>query len=85
MTPAPLGRSGKSDPTWTEIEVEIDGRSHRFALTAGFWNKCPEFRDRGAPVIRDWQRRHRTLDWPKGHPPRFELVPMGGNRFRLVG
>jgi hypothetical protein len=72
------------DPTWTEIEVEIDGWFYRFALTSGFWNQCPEFRDCGSPVIREWLRLHHTLDWSSGNPPQFELVPLGGNRFRLV-
>ncbi len=73
------------DRLWTEIEVEIDGQPHRFALTPGFWNKCPEFRDSGSTAIRDWLRRHHTLDWPTGQPPRFQLVPLGEGRFRLVG
>jgi hypothetical protein len=72
------------DPSWTEIEVEIDGRPYRFALTPGFWNKCPEFRDAGAAIIRDWLRRHHTLDWLTGKPPRFQLLPLGGGGFRLV-
>src|SRR5438128_1051802 len=72
------------DPTWKVIEVEIDGRSHQFALTPGFWNQCPEFRDRGSTVIREWLRLHHTLDWPSGNPPQFELVSLGSNRFRLV-
>ena len=73
------------DKSWTEIEVEIDGQAHRFTLTPGFWNKCPEFRDSGASVIRDWLRQNHTLDWLKGKPPQVELIPLGGNRFRLVG
>lgn len=72
-------------PAWSEIEVEIDGQCHLFQLTEGFWHHCPEFRDSGSVVICDWLQRHRTLDWPKGQPPRFELIPLGGNRFRLVG
>lgn len=70
--------------SWTEIEVEIDGHSYRFSLTPGFWNKCPEFRDSGTAVIREWLQRHHTLKWPTGHPPRFQLFPLGGGRFRLV-
>jgi hypothetical protein len=72
------------DRAWKEIEVEIDGRPHRFALTAGFWNRCPEFRDSGGTVIRDWLLLHHTLDWPAGEPPRFQLLPLGGCRFRVV-
>jgi hypothetical protein len=29
-------------------------------------------------------RRHRMLEWPMGDPPRMELIPLGGNRFRLA-
>ncbi len=76
-------RSKFFDVNWTEIEVEIDGEVHRLALTDGFRRKCPEFRDRGGPVIREWLRRNRTLSWPKGPPPSMELTPLGGNQFRL--
>lgn len=69
------------DKSWPEIEVEIDGIFHRFALTDGFWHRCPEFRN---PVIREWLRRNRSLEWPKGHPPTVDLIPLGGNRFRLM-
>ena len=71
--------------SWTRIEVEIEGRFYVFRLTAGFRNRCPEFRDRGTPVVREWLRQHRTLDWPSGDPPRMELIPLEGNRFQLVG
>ena len=37
------------------------------------------------PAIRDWLRRHHTLNWPRRHPPRFQLLPLGEGRFRLVG
>jgi hypothetical protein len=66
------------------IEVEVDGLPHQFALTPGFWNKCPEFRDRGSPVIRNWLRRHHRLNWPKGEPPEVRLIRLGRNRFRLL-
>jgi hypothetical protein len=72
------------DRLWTEIEVEIEGRPHHFVLTPGFWKKCPEFRDSGGTVIRDWLRKYYTLEWPTGEPPRFQLLPIGGGRFRLV-
>lgn len=72
------------DESWTEIEVDIDGVVHRFGLSDGFWHDCPEFRDRGAPIVREWLRRHHTLEWPKQHPPQVQLIPLGGNRFRLA-
>ena len=45
------------DPSWTEIEVEMDGHAEVFQLTSGFWRNCPEFRDSGSPRIREWLRR----------------------------
>jgi hypothetical protein len=72
------------DPAWTRIEVLIDGHSYEFALTPGFWNKCPEFRDSGCTVIREWLQQHHTLEWPKRSPPRFQLLPLSSASFRLV-
>jgi hypothetical protein len=69
---------------WEEIEVEMGAKSHSFALTKGFWHRCPEFRDRGNPIIRNWLRMQGPLEWPKGAPPCFELTPLGSNRFHLV-
>lgn len=69
------------EPTWTEIEVEVDGQTHHFSLTPGFWNHCPEFR---SPIIREWLRGQDLLTWPRSQPPVFELHPLGGNRFRLA-
>jgi hypothetical protein len=61
-----------------------EGQPHRFQLSDSFWKGCPEFRDSGTTVIREWLRRHYTLDWPKGEPPQVELVQLDGNRFRLT-
>ena len=68
-------------PDWDEVEIEIEGAAHLIRITGGFWNQCPELRD---PVLRDWLQRHRSLQWPNGAPHSAELVPLGGNRFRLV-
>ena len=68
------------DLAWTEIIVEIDGQTHHFPLTPGFWNRCPEFR---SPIIREWFAHHQILKWPRGNPPVFELQYLDGNRFRL--
>jgi len=70
--------------TWKEIEVEMDGQFHRFSLTEGFWDDCPEFRDHGAPIICEWLRQYRTLEWERDCPPRMMLVPLGGGQFRLL-
>lgn len=77
-------RDGYFDPTWTEVLVEMDGVVNSFTLTKGFWNKCPEFRDLGRPIIKEWLQKHKTLDWPKQQPPKMELIQLSGNKFRLV-
>lgn len=69
---------------WDLVRLELDGEEHEFMITGGFWNQCPEIRDRGRPLLREWLQRHRTLDWPRGRPPEAELLPLGGNRFRLI-
>jgi hypothetical protein len=66
--------------SWPSIEVEIGGRSLEFRLTDSFWCDCPEFRGH---EIKDWLAARGFIPWPNGHPPAFELIPLGGNRFRL--
>jgi len=69
---------------WSHFEVEMAGQAHRFELTPGFWHKCPEFRDRGTPAIRSWLQKFKSLQWPRGNPPRMSLISLGDNRFRLL-
>ena len=70
--------------TWmgAEIEIEMDGELHFYHMPKSFWAKCREFR---GIVFRDWLMKRGALDWPRGHPPTFELVKIGERRFRLVG
>src|SRR5437899_6696560 len=69
------------DPAWSTIEVEIDGSTHGFALSDTFWTTCPEFR--GAE-IGAWLLATGLAPWPRGKPPHLELMPLGGNRFKLT-
>ena len=81
-----VGRANRDryfDRSWAEVEVEIDGTVHRFGLMPAFWNKCPEFRDRGEPIIRIWLTAQGLISWPKVSPPQLTLEPLGRNRFRL--
>ena len=66
--------------SWSSIEVEIKGQFSAFPLKKPFWKGCPEFR---GPQIREWFRERGLVRWPSRQPPAFELVPLGGNRFRL--
>ena len=79
-----LNRKLYFDRSWVEIHVELDGQFHQFSLTKGFWHKCPEFRDSGKSVIKEWLQRHKTIKWPRGKPPRMKLISLGDNKFRLV-
>jgi hypothetical protein len=72
------------DRAWSHVEIEMDGRTEVFELLPGFWNKCPEIRDRGSRRIRSWLERHRSLRWGLRQRPRMELIPLGSGRFRLV-
>lgn len=72
------------DTSWSEVEVEIDGQFHTFRLTKGFWNKCPEIRDRGTPIFKQWLQKHKTLKWPYRQPPAMQLLPLEGKKFRLA-
>jgi len=65
---------------WKSIQVEIDGEFHEFRLPDTFWTTCPEFRGN---VVKKWLLRHGLAPWPYKKPPRLEVVPLGGNRFRL--
>lgn len=74
----PRRQDGKPVP----ITVVIDGSSHTFHLTPGFWNKCPEFRERGPRVIRAWLESHGAGEWKKGRPATVE-VTKAGDRYIL--
>lgn len=66
---------------WNHIDVDIDGKFHRFDLNSTFWTTCPEFR--GFPIP-DWLRLQGLTKWPEGKPPNFELIPLESNKFRLL-
>ena len=77
-------RQSYFEPGWEQIVIHLDSETASFALTSGFWRHCPEIRDRGRPLIREWLRRHRTVEWPSGKPPRMKLVPLHDNHFELL-
>jgi hypothetical protein len=66
--------------SWTSIQVSMDGQIYSFALTNGFWHKCPEFRDK---VIKKWLQQHYLIPWEKGHPPKMHLIPLSDNAIPL--
>lgn len=79
-------RVGKSNAAeyfskdWDNIDVEIDGQLHNFALSKTFWTTCPEFR---GDAIKRWLLKHKLADWKPRHPPKLVVTPLGEKRFRL--
>ena len=69
-------------PEWERVELELPDRAEAvpITLTESFWHGSPELR---SPQIRDFFVRHGLRKWPRNQPPRFELEPLGGGRFRL--
>lgn len=82
-----VGRANRAKhfrPDWEAIGVRLGrGPFHRFGLTDGFWNDCPEFRDAGTPAIREWLTAQRLVPWAPGTPPQFVLINLGANQFWL--
>jgi hypothetical protein len=68
------------DRSWKEVFVELDGQVAKVRITSTFWSSCPELR---SPAIGDWLRARMIAPWRTGRPPKLELTPLGGNRFRL--
>jgi hypothetical protein len=63
------------------VDIELDHRTARVPLSPSFWRHCPELRGK---EITAWLKENGFLPWPKGSPPRFDLLPLGGNRFQLT-
>ena len=68
------------DPQWKSVEVELDGDFITVPLSRTFWTTCPELRREIDP----WLKSHAYIPYPKGYPPHLDLIPLGGDRFRLT-
>jgi hypothetical protein len=67
------------DWSWWEVIVILpNGDEATASLRPTFWATCSELRGAG---IGRWLRSEGLAPWPKGAPPRFELMPLGENRF----
>jgi hypothetical protein len=65
---------------WKFVDVDLDGQYHHVRLSDTFWEKCPELR---AAAFGGWLLRRGLLSWRRGNPPKLELIPVEGNKFRL--
>ena len=78
-------RIGSSDMstfkrTWKSVVIDIAGQPYPFSLSKAFWSTCPEIR---SGEIAACIRRNGLTSWPRYHPPQMNLLPLGGNRFKL--
>lgn len=81
-----VGRTNRKrffSPNAKVVNILIDGQAHQFRLSPSFWNSCPEIRDSGQPVIRQWLERNNLLSWPLYEPARVNLLPVSHNTYRL--
>lgn len=69
-------------PEWATVEIRLPDRADpvQISLTESFWHGSPELR---SPELRKFFLRYDLVEWPKNHPPQFELEPLGGGGFRL--
>ena len=68
------------DKTWHFVDVDFEGKRVTINITESFWASCPELRD---PFVRVYLEMKGMAHWPKRRPPKMELTPCGGNRFRV--
>ena len=67
--------------SWNSVEIELDNRIVQPRLSPSFWKRCRELRGK---EIGGWLKEKALIPWPEGKPPRFDLLPLSGNRFRLT-
>jgi hypothetical protein len=69
---------------WRHAVLELDGVPEPIAVNVAkrsFWT--PICRELIKKEIGHWLRQNGWAPWSKGQPPRFLLVNVGGNRFRV--
>ncbi len=73
----------------THVYISFRGNpEERFNLTPSFWRKCHEIR---GLAIRDWfvtlgyvNAKNKQYKWPRGYPPKLDLIPTAKGHFDLV-
>ena len=71
--------------TWDHVHIKLPNKCEANAKIGknskpSFWRNCPEL---VRFVIRDWLEKTGRLPWKKGFPPKFELIHVKDNKFRL--
>ena len=80
---------GKRRPEMVTLKLVADNESSRkvnVRIRKCFWNKCPQFRDKG---IGRWFIDNGFIDkngerpWPKWSPPQFRMTLIGLDKFEV--
>jgi len=67
--------------SWDHIVIDLGEQgATEVQLSESFWSRCTELR---SAAVGRWLLRRHLAPWPHGEPPRLDLSPSGGNRFRL--
>ncbi|NKE60688.1 hypothetical protein FXN61_29420 [Lentzea sp. PSKA42] len=70
------------EPCWDSVEIELGpADAVTVSLSKSFWRTCTELR---SAAVGRWLMTLGLAPWPKGAPPRLELVRLRGGRFRLI-
>lgn len=65
---------------WDEVEIELEDERILVNISGSFWGMCSELR---SSKIGKWMLKKGYAPWPKGNAPKFKLIPISGNRFKL--
>ena len=66
---------------WSKVLIELEGnREVEVKISQSFWAECHELR---SAEIGRWMIKNHLAPWLKGSPPRIELQPLGGRKFKL--
>jgi hypothetical protein len=62
------------------VVLDLGDKIVEIKLTDSFRRKCSELR---GSALKDFFFDRGIVPWPKGKPPKIEIIPCGGNRFSV--
>lgn len=69
---------------WREVQLDLEGETHPIPCNIdkdSFWG--PSCRELISAEIGRWFKKNGLIPWMEGCPPKLNLTPVTGNRFRL--
>ena len=65
---------------WPSVALDLGDKIVEIKMTGSFRHKCSELR---GSAIKDFFFESGIGPWPKGKPPKMDIIPCGGNRFSV--